>query len=230
VEGNEVETLGAVNVLSVQIEEDLVYRPKSRETRVVYEQMLNLVQRHMGDHSLETIKGALDEVLAILKSEGVSDAERKQEIEGLIDKLSETEFNSLTVLGQALADYVPENADARTGGEAGKGGEEVDELAVDPEMDYSGSESSDFEDVYNVKDVQDSGFATEQAKGEEEGKDHDQKEDVKDSLAEPENAQTVIQAASEKQGSRSKAQPSHLVDLHQVDAQWLNRNLTKFLD
>lgn len=58
-------------MLNVQIEEDLLYRPKSKETRAIYEQMLVIVQRHMGDNSLEVLKGALDEVLAILKAEGV---------------------------------------------------------------------------------------------------------------------------------------------------------------
>ena len=54
----------------------------------------------MGDHSLEVIKGALDEIIAILKAEGVKDSNRKAEIEGIIDRLSDTDFNSLTVLGQ----------------------------------------------------------------------------------------------------------------------------------
>lgn len=31
--------------------------------------MLLIVQRHMGDQNLETIQGALDEIIAILKSE-----------------------------------------------------------------------------------------------------------------------------------------------------------------
>jgi hypothetical protein len=39
--------------------------------------MLVIVQRNMGDHSLEIIKGALDEVIAILKAEGLSAVERK---------------------------------------------------------------------------------------------------------------------------------------------------------
>ena len=65
-----------------------------------------IVQRHMGDYSLEVIKGALDEIIAILKAEGVKDSERKTEIEGIIDRLTETEFNSLTVLGQQLTDYL----------------------------------------------------------------------------------------------------------------------------
>jgi hypothetical protein len=47
----------------------------------------------MGDHSLETIKGALDEVLAILKAEGLTDVERKSDIESLVDRLSQPDFN-----------------------------------------------------------------------------------------------------------------------------------------
>ena len=53
----------------------------------------------MGDYSLDIIKGALDEIIAILKSEGVKDTERKSEIESIIDHLSDSDFNSLTVLG-----------------------------------------------------------------------------------------------------------------------------------
>ena len=56
-------------MLNVQIEEDLIYRPKTKDTKAIYEQLLALVQKKMGDCSLETIKGALDEILAILKSE-----------------------------------------------------------------------------------------------------------------------------------------------------------------
>jgi hypothetical protein len=74
-------------VLTTDIQEDLYYRPKSRETMMVYDQMLSIVQRNMGDHSLEIIKGALDEVLAILKAEGLSAVERKSGIESLVDHL-----------------------------------------------------------------------------------------------------------------------------------------------
>lgn len=133
------------DVLNVEIQEELVYRPKTKETRAFYEQMIMIVQRHMGDYSLEVIKGALDEIIAILKAEGVKDSERKAEIEGIIDRLTETEFNSLTVLGQQLTDYLSDEMKARTNKHQE---EEVDEMQVDPEMNFSGSESSDFEDVY----------------------------------------------------------------------------------
>ena len=74
----------------MQIEEDLIYRPKTRDTKAVYEQLLALVQNKMGDCSLEIIKGALDEILAIIKSETNSAAlSKKAEIESLVDQLSE---------------------------------------------------------------------------------------------------------------------------------------------
>lgn len=73
----------------MDIQEDLVYRPKSKETQAIYEQMLALVQRHMGDCSLETLKDALDEVLAILKSTQNNQNARKAEIEAIIDKVDE---------------------------------------------------------------------------------------------------------------------------------------------
>lgn len=60
--------------------------------------MLAIVQKHMGDNSLEVLKGGLDEVLAILKSEGITDKDRKSEIESLLDRIDETEFHQLVVM------------------------------------------------------------------------------------------------------------------------------------
>ena len=102
----------------------------------------------MGDHSLDVIKGALDEIIAILKAEGMRDQDRKAEIESLIDRLTDTEFNNMTVLGQQLTDYQTDEQKKQGTG----GGEEIDEMQVDPEMEFSGSESSDFEDVYQAKE------------------------------------------------------------------------------
>ena len=50
------------------------------------------------------MKGALDEVIAVLKSDSTS---KKAEIESLVDRLSEADFNALTVLAQLLVDYEP---------------------------------------------------------------------------------------------------------------------------
>ena len=139
------------NVLNVEIAEDLVYRPKTKETKAYYEQMLVIVQRHMGDHSLEDFKGALDEVISILKAEGMKDSERKEQIESLpdIDRLSDGDFNTLTVLGQQLTDFL---ADGQKAPGVADGQDEMNELPVDPEMEFSGNDSGDASDIDKVKD------------------------------------------------------------------------------
>jgi len=60
--------------------------------------MLSIVTRLMGDQPLETIRDALDEIIAIVKSDQKDD-ERKVEIESLVESLSDSEFNALNVLG-----------------------------------------------------------------------------------------------------------------------------------
>ena len=52
----------------------------------------------MGDQSLEILKGALDEVICSLKSD-LKDTDKKSDIEAMIDKVSNEDFNSLMVLG-----------------------------------------------------------------------------------------------------------------------------------
>lgn len=72
-----------------------MYRPKTKETRTVYESILSIVQKHMGDVSLEVLRGATDEVLAILKTDNITggDIERKREIEAIVDRLSQETYN-----------------------------------------------------------------------------------------------------------------------------------------
>lgn len=67
----------------------------------------------MGDLSTEDLKSATDEVLAVLKSENYNDSQRKQDIEGIIDRLTDENFNTLVVLGQQLIDYDPMEGEFR---------------------------------------------------------------------------------------------------------------------
>ena len=66
-----------------------------------------MVKKHLGDCSIETVKGGVDEVLAVLKDETLNDSRRRFEIDGLLglEKLSDDEFNSLTILTHSLIDY-----------------------------------------------------------------------------------------------------------------------------
>ena len=58
-----------------------MYKPKARETKAAYEQIVHMVQKHLGDFSIETIKDAVDDVLACLKNDNFSDIQRKTKID-----------------------------------------------------------------------------------------------------------------------------------------------------
>jgi len=49
----------------------------------------------------------VDEVLSVLKDDGLNDRQRRIEIDGLLglDRLSDDEFGTLTVLARSLTDY-----------------------------------------------------------------------------------------------------------------------------
>jgi hypothetical protein len=52
----------------------------------------------MGDVSNSDVRGAADEALALLKTESMTDAQRKSDLEYFLDKLTDEDFNALTVL------------------------------------------------------------------------------------------------------------------------------------
>jgi len=96
------------NILNIEIGEKTLYRPRTRETRVLYEQLLAIIQRYIGDVPQETIRGAADQVLAILKMEE-RDANKKKEIEAvLMDQLKDEIFNNLLVMSRGFIDYLVE--------------------------------------------------------------------------------------------------------------------------
>jgi len=53
----------------------------------------------------DVLRGAADEVLAILKNDGLKDIERKREIEGILSTLTADKFNQLVNLGKRVTDY-----------------------------------------------------------------------------------------------------------------------------
>lgn len=96
-----------VNFTTLEVNQDLIYRPQTQETRALYQQIVHMVKKHLGDCPIETVKGGVDEVLAVLKDEALNDSRRRFEIDGLLglEKLSDDEFNSLTILAHSLIDY-----------------------------------------------------------------------------------------------------------------------------
>eukprot|EP00826_Nyctotherus_ovalis_P033963 TRINITY_DN2778_c0_g7_i1.p1 TRINITY_DN2778_c0_g7~~TRINITY_DN2778_c0_g7_i1.p1 ORF type:complete len:292 (-),score=94.01 TRINITY_DN2778_c0_g7_i1:45-920(-) len=93
------------NVLGIEIGEEQVYRPRTRETRILYARLLTMIERHIGDTTQEVMRGAADQLLAILKMEG-RDAEKKKEVEAVVmDQVSAEEFNQLVTMARQFVDF-----------------------------------------------------------------------------------------------------------------------------
>jgi pre-mRNA-splicing helicase BRR2 len=76
------------------------YRPRSKETRSAYEDLLSFIAQQLGDQPHDILRGAADEVLACLKNDALSDPKRKVEVENLVSSFSSEAFASLVQVGK----------------------------------------------------------------------------------------------------------------------------------
>lgn len=81
------------------------YRPKTKETRQVYELILIFVQEYLGDQPEDVIKGASEEVITILKNDRLKAPEKKKEIEKILGSLTESKFSDLSDLVRKITDF-----------------------------------------------------------------------------------------------------------------------------
>jgi pre-mRNA-splicing helicase BRR2 len=88
------------------------YRPKTKETRVPYEQLLGFVSNALGDLQQEVIKSAADEILALLKTEGMKAPEKRKEIEALVNhSITDAQFADIMDISKKITDYTEETAE-----------------------------------------------------------------------------------------------------------------------
>ncbi|XP_071494841.1 U5 small nuclear ribonucleoprotein 200 kDa helicase-like [Diadema antillarum] len=184
--------------------EDLVgiyYRPKTQETRTTYEALLSFIQAAIGDQPRDILCGAADEVLATLKSEHTKNKDKKKELEALLGTLAEERFALLVNLGKKITDYGVEKEKKNID-------DDIDEtLGVNVQFEESDEEVGDDEDVGEIKDEE---------SDEEEGmEDADVKSTLKTSLG---GGDDVLMAR--KKGLHPR----------DIDAFWLQRQLSKFYD
>ena len=68
-------------MLDIELQENVVYKPKTKENRILYENLLSKIFKQLGDEPQENIRSAADEVLAVLKSDHLKDTDKKRDIE-----------------------------------------------------------------------------------------------------------------------------------------------------
>jgi len=153
-----VEADKGLNIMNVDITEDLIYRPKTKENRLVYDQLITSINRILEDEPQDVLRGITDEVLACLKLEEKKDTDKKEDIEVMLrKKLSPEVFNMLLEISKQINDYTPEEQNV-----IGARDEEI-EIAVD--LDENRRDDDDDEDMKEIEESED-----EEEEGEEENK------------------------------------------------------------
>lgn len=82
--------------------DNLLYRPKTKENRVLYEKLLSIVYNILQEQSQDVIKSVVDEILAIMKSES---KDARQEVEALIGKVTNELFSDIVINTKGITDY-----------------------------------------------------------------------------------------------------------------------------
>ncbi|KAJ2592446.1 Pre-mRNA splicing [Coemansia sp. RSA 1722] len=190
---------------------DVVYRPRTRETRVVWDMMLALGKKFVGDQTPEVLVSAVDEVLGVMKNEETRDVEKKKLVEGVFGaKVPETEFSRMMQLAKQITDYGDKE-------EAEDTGVDADETGI--AVVFGGSDSED-----NGEGAGDepAGFVVD---------DDDASSDSdSDHAVEPVQPETDEDDEHMVIGSNNAQQTTLRLDMQSVDAFWLQRQVAKHYD
>ena len=117
----------------------IFYRPKTQETKQIYETLLSFIQAALGDQPRDVLCGAVDEVLLVLKNERLK--EKRKEVEGLLGTMADERFALLVNLCKKITDW--------TSNEKALMGDELDEATgINVQFEGQEEEEMDEEDLY----------------------------------------------------------------------------------
>ena len=144
-----------------------VYKPKTDVSRNAFDNLLTIVQEALGDQPREILYGAADEVLGILKQEGLKEADRKRDIEALIDKIDNERFADMVGLAKQSHDYQPEVEDGTAGGRHRFDDEDDIDETVGVAVQFEDDEEEEDEDGLAFEEVREEEPAGDVDDGEE---------------------------------------------------------------
>ncbi|KAF8707564.1 Sec63 protein, partial [Rhizoctonia solani] len=192
--------------------EGLTYRPRTAETREVYEMILASVHQALGDQAQDIVRSAADTVLETLKTETLKDFDKKKLIEEIIGTIPNDVFAQLVNLSKKITDY---SAD--------------DETMADPDMERKDAEIDDevgvavvFEEEEEEEEDEDGGYEIRDESDDEEAGE-EETEQTGDGQAAEDDA-VVLGGESKRTGS--SAATSDKVSPHDIDGFWLQRLLS----
>ena len=194
--------------------EGLTYRPRTAETRDVYELILSSVHLALGDQAQDVVRSAADTVLETLKSENMKDFDKKKEVEEVLGPVTGETFSQLINLSKKITDYGAEDETMADPDMERKDAEIDDEVGVAVVFDEEEQES-DEEEGYEIRDESD-----DDEEGVEGSKDAEAA--AAEGEEEGEDALVIGGASSSKAGAKAKADKD-IVSPHSIDAFWVQR-------
>ena len=159
------------------------YRPKTEPTRAAYEQLLHFLSSFMGEQPADILRGAADEILAVLKDDTLQGPAKQKACEGLLSTMQEERMAELVQIGNKITDFYIED-------DTGAAGEAMDEnlgVSVVFDEDEEEEEDGDVDELRDEDDDEDDGIGDEDIKKSAIGL----KEDDEDMMEENHNADYI---------------------------------------
>jgi len=191
--------------------EGLTYRPRTAETREVFQLMLSLVHSALGDQAQDIVRSAADTVLESLKNESLKDFDKKKEAEEILGPVQSEVFAQLLNLSKKITDY---NQDDEAPAD-----DELDKR--EGEIDEEGGVAVVFDDEEQEDEDEEGYEIREDASSDEEGE-NDEKEA-------PIGTEEGVEEDIVIGGSTSKSPTSQkdTVAPHTIDGFWVQRQIAE---
>jgi len=195
--------------------EGLSYRPRTAETREVYEVMLSTVHHVLGDQAQDIVRSATDAVLETLKNESMKDFDKKKEIQEVLGPIPNDVFSQLVARAQKITDYGAEDETMADPDMERKDAEIDDELGVAVVFDDEEQEEED-EEGYEIRDGSD-----------EEGDEEEDEVDENAPAAEEAGDEELVIGGSSTRGTGKAKADKDIVSPHAIDGFWVQRQISE---
>jgi pre-mRNA-splicing helicase BRR2 len=235
---------GASNIISATDDfEGLSYRPRTKQTRATYELLLGFVASRLGDQPQDVLRGAADEILATLKTEGLKDFDKKKRSEDMLGAtVSSEDFAQLVGIGKRITDYNAEEEESAAADDDGMDNKTKAKLAAgaideetgvavvfeddDEEEDEGAGLVRDESDEDDGEDGEDDGtgeFRGDDAAGQGNGADADEEDADPDAM----DVDKTTKAPAKASSAATSSSASGTVDPHEVfnDPFWVQRQI-----
>jgi pre-mRNA-splicing helicase BRR2 len=206
---------GILSQQDLQIE-GLRYKPRTPQTREVFNLITTIVARHLGDVPATVTRSAADAVLEYLKDDDLKDFDKKKEVDDILGaSMGSKEFNELVNLGKKITDYNAQDEDEEMG-DAGEGAD--DELDDRQGVAVQFGDEDEDEQTFEVREEGD-------ATDDEAAGDADEDEEQESKPAEvDEDGEMII---GSKPIDEVEQKDAGIVPAYEIDEYWLSRQVGK---